>query len=92
MIKITAYDFAIFGGLDGVVEAISADTIQEEKGDSFYKVKLRTQTNSLSYRGESLPIIPGMTASVEVLTGKKSVLAYLMKPILRMKQNALRER
>lgn len=92
MIKITAYDFSIFGGLEGFVEAISADTIEEDNGESFYKVKLRTQKNAISYRGEDLPIIPGMTASVDILTGKKSVLAYLLKPILRAKQNALRER
>ena len=92
MIKITAYDFSIFGGLEGVVEAISADTIEEDDGESFYKVKLRTQKNAIVYRGEELPIIPGMTASVDILTGKKSVLSYLLKPILRMKQNALRER
>ncbi|TLM64977.1 MAG: HlyD family type I secretion periplasmic adaptor subunit [Deltaproteobacteria bacterium] len=92
MIKITAYDFSIFGGLEGVVEAISADTIEDEKGEHFYKVKLRTQTGTLSYRGENLPIIPGMMASVDILTGKKSVLSYLLKPILKIKQNALRER
>ncbi len=92
MIKITAYDFSIFGGLEGVVEQISADTIENQKGDSFYKVTLRTQTSALSYRGEKLPIIPGMTASVDILTGKKSVLDYLLKPILKAKENALRER
>ena len=92
MIKITAYDFSIYGGLEGVVEAISADTIEDEKGEHFYKVKLRTQTGTLSYRGENLPIIPGMMASVDILTGKKSVLSYLFKPILKMQQNALRER
>jgi adhesin transport system membrane fusion protein len=92
MIKITAYDFSIFGGLEGTVEAISADTIEEDNGESFFKVKLRTRKNALGYRGEDLPIIPGMTASIDILTGKKSVLAYLLKPILRAKQNALRER
>jgi adhesin transport system membrane fusion protein len=92
MIKITAYDFSIFGGLDGVLEAISADTIEEDDGESFYKVKLRTQKNAIAYGGEELPIMPGMTASIDILTGKKSVLAYLLKPILRAKQNALRER
>jgi len=92
MIKITAYDFSIFGGLDGVLEAISADTIEDDDGESFYKVKLRTQKNAIAYRGEELPIMPGMTASIDILTGKKSVLAYLLKPILRAKQNALRER
>lgn len=92
MIKITAYDFSIFGGLDGVLEAISADTIEDDNGESFYKVKLRTQKNSIAYQGQELPIIPGMTASIDILTGKKSVLAYLLKPILKAKQNALRER
>ena len=91
MVKITAYDFSIFGGLEGSVEAISADTI-EENDESYYLVKLRTKESVMEYRGEELPIIPGMTASVDILTGKKSVLAYILKPILRMKQNALRER
>lgn len=92
MVKISAYDFSIYGGLEGVVEQISADTIQDEKGENFYKVKLRTRTNAIAYRGEKLPIIPGMTATVDILTGKKTVLAYLLKPILKAKQNALRER
>jgi len=95
MIKITAYDFSIYGGLEGSVEQISADTIEDskgERGESFYKVKLRTQSSTLAYRGEKLPIIPGMTASVDILTGKKSVLDYLLKPILKAKENALRER
>lgn len=92
MVKVTAYDFSIFGGLEGVVEAISADTILDEKGEHFYRVKLRTQTGTISYQGENLPIIPGMTASVDILTGEKSVLSYLLKPILKIKQNALRER
>lgn len=92
MIKITAYDFSIYGGIEGVVEQISADTIQDEKGEHFYKVKLRTKTNAIVHRGSQLPIIPGMTASVDILTGKKSVLDYLLKPILKASQNALRER
>lgn len=92
MVKITAYDYSIFGGLEGVLEAISADTIEDENDESFYKVKLRTQKSAINYRGEELPIIPGMTASIDILTGKKSVLSYLLKPILRAKQNALRER
>ena len=93
MIKITAYDFSIYGGLQGIVEQISADTIQgENEQESFYKVKLRTRTNALTYRGAKLPIIPGMTASIDILTGQKTVLDYLLKPILKAKQNALRER
>lgn len=92
MVKITAYDFSIYGGLEATVEQISADTIEDRKGESHYLVKLRTKKNSIAYRGQNLPIIPGMTASVDILTGKKTVLDYLLKPILKAKQNALRER
>lgn len=92
VVKITAYDFSIYGGLDGIVEHISADTIEDERGENFYLVKVRTQAKGMVYRGEKLPIIPGMTAQLDILTGKKSVLAYLLKPILKVKQNALRER
>ena len=92
IIKITAYDFSIYGGLEASVEQISADTIEDKKGETYYLVKLRTKKNAIVYRGDSLPIIPGMTASVDILTGKKSVLDYLLKPILKAKQNALRER
>lgn len=92
MVKISAYDFSIYGGLEGDVEQISADTIEDKKGETYYLVKLRTQKNAITYRGENLPIIPGMTASVDILTGKKTVLDYLLKPILKAQQNALRER
>ena len=91
-VKITAYDFSIYGGLEGTVEHISADTIEDEKGENYYIVKVRTRQTTMLYRGQHLPIIPGMTAGVDVLTGKKSVLDYLLKPILKAKQNALRER
>jgi adhesin transport system membrane fusion protein len=92
VVKITAYDFSIYGGLEGNVEQISADTIEDKKGETYYLVKLRTKKNAIVYRGESLPIIPGMTASVDILTGKKSVLDYLLKPSLKATQNALRQR
>ena len=92
MVKITAYDFSIYGGMEGIVEQISADTIMDEKGNSFFKVKLRTKSNTLLYQGSKLPIIPGMVASVDIQTGEKTVLDYLLKPILKAKQNALRER
>ena len=92
IIKLTAYDFGIYGGLEGSVISISADTIEDERGENFYLVKLRTKGNSLKYRGQELPIITGMTADVDILTGKKTVLDYLLKPILKAKQNALKER
>jgi adhesin transport system membrane fusion protein len=92
MVKVTAYDFALYGGLDAVVEDISADTITDEQGESFYRVRVRTHDNALYKAGEPLPIIPGMTTQVDILTGKKTVLNYLLKPILRAKERALRER
>jgi adhesin transport system membrane fusion protein len=93
MVKISAYDFSIYGGLDGKVEHISADTTTNEKGNSFYEVWVRTQKNYLQRKnGDKLRIIPGMQATIDVLTGHKSVLNYLMKPILKTKQEALRER
>jgi adhesin transport system membrane fusion protein len=91
-VKITAYDFSIYGSLAGVVENISPDTDTDEQGNTFYRVYLRTQQNSFQKGGEEYPISPGMTASVDILTGEKSVLDYLLKPILKARENALTER
>jgi adhesin transport system membrane fusion protein len=92
LVKVTAYDFSIYGGLKGVVEDISADTITDERGESFYRVRVRTHDNALEKAGEPLPITPGMTAQVDILTGHKTVMDYLLKPILKAKERALRER
>ena len=92
MVKVSAYDFNIFGGLEATLEQISADTIEDKRGEFYYQVKLRTKSTVLEYRGEELPIIPGMMVTVDILTGKKTVLDYIMKPIFKAKQNALRER
>jgi membrane fusion protein, adhesin transport system len=92
MVKFTAYDFTIYGGLEAKVEHISADSIVDDKGNSFYLVNVRTTRNYLGTEKSPLPIIPGMIASVDIVTGKKSVLTYLMKPILRVQSQALRER
>ncbi|MCH9052991.1 MAG: HlyD family type I secretion periplasmic adaptor subunit [Proteobacteria bacterium] len=93
-VKITAYDFSIYGGLKAKVEHISADTIEDEqqKGETFYRIRLRTELSYLGTEQEPLPIIPGMTASVDILTGEKTVLDYLLKPILKVRNRALRER
>jgi len=92
-VKISAYDFSIYGGLHGVVEHVSADSIVDDKrGVSFYKVLVRTQNASLENQGRTLQIMPGMTATVDVLTGRKSVLDYLLKPVLKARERALRER
>lgn len=92
MVKFTAYDFSIHGGLQGEVVNISPDTILDEEGESFYLVQIETQESFLGAETGSLPIIPGMTVNVDVLTGKKTVLDYILKPILKTKQLALRER
>ena len=92
MIKVAAYDFSIYGGLKARVEHISADTIKDEQGENFYRVYLRTGQNSLVHQGNELPIIPGMTATIEILTGSKTVLDYILKPILKARDRALRER
>jgi adhesin transport system membrane fusion protein len=92
MVKITAYDFSIYGGLAGVVEDISADTIVNERDESVYRVRVRTDRNYLGAEAQPLRIIPGMTAQVDVLTGEKTVLDYLLKPILRARSRALTER
>ncbi len=92
MVKITAYDFTIYGGLKGEVVDISADTIKNEKGESFYRVKVRTFENSLRRKGEILPIIPGMIATVDIQTGKKTVMEYLMKPFLKTVENSMNEK
>jgi len=92
LVKITAYDYAVYGGLEGKVEHISADTSQDKEGVSYYEVWVRTDKAYLGKDKTKLRIIPGMQASVSIITGKKSVLTYLMKPILRAKEKALTER
>lgn len=92
MIKVTAYDFSIYGGLEGKLEQISADTIEGKQGEFYYLVKIRTSRTYLEHNNETLPIIPGMIVQADILTGKKTILQYLMKPILKAKQNALTER
>ena len=89
-VKFTAYDFAIYGGLSGQIEQIGANTITDEKGNAFYIVKVRTDRAAVG--DESRPIIPGMQAEVHVLTGRRTLMQYLLKPILRAKSNALIER
>ncbi len=89
VVKFTAYDFSIYGGLDGKLEHIGADTVVDEKGNAFFIVRVRTDKSSL---GENLPVIPGMVAEVDIITGEKSVLSYLLKPVLRAKARAFSER
>jgi membrane fusion protein, adhesin transport system len=89
MVKFTAYDFSTYGGLEAKLENIGADSITDDKGNTFFVVKVRTVKPSL---GANLPIIPGMVAEVDIITGQKSILAYLLKPVLKAKQTAFTER
>lgn len=92
MVKISAYDFSIYGGLEAEVENISADSITNDKGESFYLVRVRTKKNYLGSDEKPLPIIPGMMASASIKTGSKSLMTYLLKPIFKAKADALTER
>ena len=89
IVKFTAYDFVVYGGLNGTLEHISPDTITDERENTFYLVRVRTDRAGFD---PSLPIMPGMMTQVDILTGKKTVLSYLLKPVLRARQNALTER
>lgn len=91
-VKITAYDFSIYGGLKGKVVDISADTITDDKGESFYRVRVRTSQTSIHRNGQNLPVIPGMVATVDILTGKKTVMEYLLKPLIKTLSGAMHER
>ena len=90
MVKFTAYDFATYGGLEATLEHISADSVVDDKGNAFFVVRVRTTSTTVGT--QKFPIIPGMVVEVDILTGKKSVLSYLLKPILRAKEKALTER
>ena len=91
-VKITAYDYSIFGALDGKVTNISADAVPNEKGEAFYQVRIETQTKSIEVIDKKLLILPGMQAQVDIITGKKTILQFLSKPIIALKENAFRER
>lgn len=98
-VKITAYDYSIYGGLPGKVEYISADAISEDEATTpearrqyYFLVHVRTERNYLGNKLQKLYIMPGMTASVHIKTGEKTILQYLLKPLIKAKQEALRER
>jgi len=95
VVKLTAYDFSIYGALEGRIIEISADSIIDKESKDqkyYYKVVIRTDKNYLERNGKKLPIIPGMVASVDIITGNKTVMDFILKPILKTKQNSLHER
>ena len=89
VVKLTAYDYTIYGALDAVVESVAPDSIVDDKGNAYYLVRVRTLKSNI---GKGLPIIPGMMAQVDIMTGKKTVLSYLLKPVLKAKSYAFSER
>ena len=93
LVKVTAYDFSIYGGLDGRVVQVSADSIyDEQQKEAYFTVIIETGKSYLSASGHKLPITPGMMTEAQIITGRKSVLNYLLKPVLKARSDALRER
>ena len=90
--RLTAFDFSVYGSLEGEVEEVSADSIVNEKGESYYRVRVKTREKSISKGGKTLEVKPGMQATVDIVTGEKSIIAYLIKPFSKAAQIALRER
>ena len=92
IVKFSAYDFSIYGGLDGHVINISPDTITEKDDKTYYLVRIETEKNFIGDKEKSMKIIPGMVADVDIITGKKTILDYILKPILKTKQYTFTER
>jgi adhesin transport system membrane fusion protein len=91
-IKITAYDFSIFGAMTGEVTRMAADATSNEKGESFYIARIETTSPVLESRGSKLSVLPGMQAQVDIVTGYKTIWDYLLKPVLAVRENAFKER
>ena len=93
LVKVTAYDFSIYGGLDGRVVQVSADSIyDEQQKEAYFTVIVETDKSYLTASGHKLPITPGMMTDTQIITGYKSVLTYLLKPVLKARSEALQER
>ncbi len=91
-VKITAFDYAIYGALNGRVTQVGADAVPNERGEAFYQVRVETDANAIDSLGKKLNIIPGMQAQIDIITGNRTVLEYLSKPLIAVRENAFRER
>jgi membrane fusion protein, adhesin transport system len=91
-VKLTAYDYSIYGAMPGKVVQVGADSIANERGESFYLVRVQTEKKAIDNLGSPLPIMSGMQAQVDIITGSKTVLRYLLKPLIAVQENAFRER
>ena len=92
VVKLSAYDFSVYGALEGKVTLISADTVADRKEETYYTVRIETNKSYVQHNGKRLAILPGMTLSADIITGEKSILDYILKPILKTKQHMLSER
>lgn len=92
IVRISAFDFSIYGAVDGHVKSVSPDAFTNQKGESFYRVTVETDKTSVSKGDQNFEFIPGMQATVDIITGEKTVMNYLMKPFIKASQTALRER
>jgi len=92
VVRLSAFDSSIYGTLDGTVAEVSPDSTTTEKGESYYGVRIKTDKTSLTKNGKTYPIIPGMQATIDIVTGDKTVLKYLVKPFTKAAQTALTER
>jgi adhesin transport system membrane fusion protein len=92
IVKVSAFDYSIYGGLHASVENVGADAVKDKQDNSFYEVRLHTNKSYLESRDKKLQLIPGMTVTVSILTGKKSVMEYILKPFNKARQSALQER
>lgn len=92
LVRISAFDFSVYGALEGKVKDISPDSITNDKGESFYRVTVQTEETTLKKGNKEYDIIPGMQATVDIITGEKTVMNYLLKPFVKASQTALRER
>jgi len=91
-VKVTAFDYSIFGAMSGQVTRVAADATTTERGESFYIARIETPSPVLEARGSKLAVVPGMQAQIDIVTGYRSVWDYLMKPVLAVKENAFKER
>ena len=91
-IKLSSYDFSIFGDLEGSVKLVSADSIQDEQGNIFYKVKVKPDNDYISWKNEKLPLMIGMTGSIDIITSKRTIFSYISSPVTKTFMSAFREK
>jgi adhesin transport system membrane fusion protein len=92
LVKLTTYDYSIFGALDGFVSVIGSDSITEEKGEQFYVVKIELASSYVDSGKENMTILPGMIAQIDIVTGKRTIFNYIFSPLTKVMQESFREK